>query len=61
MLTSKQHDIIEVEAELRHETENGYLLDDGDKKEWFPKKLVEDNEDGTFSMPEWLAEDKGFI
>lgn len=28
---------------------------------WVPKSQVENNEDGTFTMPEWLALDKGFI
>jgi hypothetical protein len=26
-----------------------------------PKQYVENNDDGTFTMPEWLALDKGFI
>jgi hypothetical protein len=26
-----------------------------------PKSQVEQNDDGTFTMPEWLAKDKGFI
>lgn len=28
---------------------------------WLPKSQVQDNMDGTFTMPEWLAKDKGFI
>ena len=29
---------------------------------WVPKSQVEkNNEDGTFTMPEWLAIEKGFI
>lgn len=28
---------------------------------WLPKSQVEDNGDGTFTMPEWLAKDKGLI
>jgi len=28
---------------------------------WVPKSLVEDNRDGTFTMPEWLALEKGLI
>ncbi len=54
--------LIDVEAELRHTTDKGgMLLHNGDKGEWFPKSLVEDNGDGTFTMPEWLAMEKGFI
>jgi hypothetical protein len=55
---SKLHDIA---AELRHETARAYLLDDGTRREWVPKSHVERNDDGTFTMPEWLAKDKGFI
>lgn len=57
----KNHDIIEIAADLRHETEKAFLLHDGDRQAWVPKAQVENNDDGTFSMPEWLALDKGFI
>lgn len=50
----------EFAAHLRRETEKAYLLDDGTRQAWFPKKLCEDNGNGTFTCPEWLAIDKGF-
>lgn len=53
--------LVEIAAEIRHETDKAYLLFDGTRKEWVPKSYVEDNGDGTFTMPEWLAQDKGFI
>lgn len=65
--------LIDIAAELRHETDSAYLLWDGreevkkgDTKSselriWVPKSQVEDNGDGTFTMPEWLALEKGFI
>jgi len=65
--------LIDIAAELRHETDNAYLLYDGrseikkgdtkpsELKVWVPKSQVENNEDGTFTMPEWLAMEKGFI
>jgi hypothetical protein len=53
--------LTEIAAEKRHETDRAYLLFDGDKEEWVPKSLVEDNGDGTFTMPEWLAKKIGFI
>jgi hypothetical protein len=66
--------LVDIAAELRHETkpdfkdQGAYLLHDGrvDSKgkdicEWVPKSMVEDNGDGTFTMPEFLAMDKGFI
>ncbi len=57
----KNHNIIDVAAELRHETDAAFLLDDGDQKVWVPKSLVENNDDGTFQMPEWLAFEKNLI
>lgn len=59
--TMKKHDIIEIAADLRRETEKAFLLYDGSKEAWVSKAQVENNNDGTFSMPEWLAMDKGFI
>ncbi len=53
--------LTEIAAEIRGETEKAFRLFDGTKTEWVPKSQVEDNKDGTFTMPEWLAKDKGFI
>ena len=55
-------DIIDLAGELRHETDKAFLVDFGeDKPVWVPKAMVENNDDGTFAMPEWLALDKGLI
>jgi len=43
------------------ETEKGLLLTDGLVEEWTPKSLVENNGDGTFTMPTWLAKKTGFM
>lgn len=65
--------LTDISAIIRHETDNAYLLYDGrseikkgdtvssELRVWVPKSKVEDNGDGTFTMPEWLALDKGFI
>lgn len=53
--------LFDLSAELKAETEKAFLIFDGAKTEWVPKSQVEDNGDGTFTMPEWLAKDKGFI
>lgn len=53
--------LTDIAAELRHETPKAFLLFDGAREEWVPKSMVENNRDGTFTMPEWLAQDKGFI
>lgn len=60
-MVMRNHDIIEIAGELRVETEKAYRIFDGKKTEWVPKSQVQNNNDGTFSMPEWLAKDKGFI
>lgn len=54
-------ELIDIAAEFRRETDKGICLFDGEKSMWLPKALVEDNGDGTFTMPEWLAKEKGFI
>ena len=58
----KNHDIIEIAGELRHETDKAYLLFDGDKKVWLPKAQCEwDEGSKTMQMPEWLAMERGLI
>ena len=54
-------DLVDIAAELRHETDRAFLISDGDKTVWLPKFMVEDNDDGTFAMPEWLAQEKELI
>ena len=53
--------VVDIAGELKGETEKAFRIFDGAKTEWVPKSQVERNEDGTFTMPEWLAHDKGFI
>ena len=54
-------ELIDVAAQKKGETDKALRLDDGTRVEWLPKSQVEDNGDGTFTMPEWLAQEKGFI
>lgn len=53
-------ELVDVEAEKRGETDKALRLHDGRTTEWVPKSQVEDNGDGTFTMPRWLAVEKGF-
>lgn len=53
--------LTDIAGELRGETEKAFRIFDGVRTEWVPKQLVEKNDDGTFTMPEWLAKDKSFI
>ena len=54
-------ELFDLAAEIKGETDKAIRLFDGKKTEWVPKSQVEDNGDGTFTMPEWLAKEKGFI
>lgn len=54
-------ELIDIAAEIKAETEKAFRLYDGKVTEWVPKSQVEKNDNGTFTMPEWLAQDKGFI
>lgn len=60
-MRKREPELTDIAAELRHQTTDAYLLDDGATKEWIAKSLVEDNGDGTFTMPMWAAKQKGFI
>lgn len=53
--------LVDIEAKEKGNTNKAFRLYDGSKTEWFPKSYVEKNGDGTYTMPEWLALDKGFI
>lgn len=53
--------LIDIAGELRGETDKAMRIYDGKTTDWVPKRLVEANDDGTFTMPEWLAREKGFI
>ena len=57
----KNHNLVDIDAELVHETDDAFLINDGDKKVWCPKSLTENNRDGTFTMPEWFAEKAGLV
>lgn len=54
-------DLIDIAGLVRSETDKAILFDDGTQTVWLPKSKVEDNEDGTYAMPEWLAKEKGLI
>lgn len=54
-------ELVDIEGKVRGETEKALRIYDGKCTEWVPKSQVQDNEDGTFTMPRWLALEKGFI
>ena len=53
--------LTDIACEVRRETEKAWLIFDGATEAWLPKSQVERNPDGTFTMPEWLASDKGLL
>jgi hypothetical protein len=53
--------LFDFEATLKHETDNAFLVSDGEKDYWLPKSMTENNRDGTFTIPEWLAIEKGIV
>jgi hypothetical protein len=56
--------LCDIAAELRHETQgpkSAYLIFDGVREAWLPKSQCQRNDDGTFTMPEWLATLKELI
>lgn len=61
MRRDRDEALIDIAAEVVHETDNAWLLYDGSVEEWVPKSVAQDNEDGTFTMPERMAKQKGFI
>jgi hypothetical protein len=54
-------ELFDLAAEVKGETDRAWRLFDGTTTEWVPKSQVENNRDGTFTMPLWLAKDKGFV
>lgn len=54
-------ELFDVAAEIRAETEKAWLLHDGTHEAWVPKSQVENNRDGTFTMPMRLAIEKEFV
>jgi hypothetical protein len=60
--TSGRSDIVDVEGEIREPgTELAVQFYDGERTVWLPRSQIEINDDGTVSMPEWLAQEKGLI
>lgn len=54
--------LVDITAKVKAETEKAWLIVTDDLKEaWLPKSQVENNQDGTFTLPEWLAIDKELV
>jgi hypothetical protein len=62
---SRDHKIIDLSVELRHETAMAWLVHDGHRDVWIPKSLVEMSSETRgaciVTLPEWLAKREGLI
>lgn len=58
---SPETELVEIAAKLLIERPSAFLIDDGKREVWVPKSLVENNGDGSFTMPVWLAYKKELI
>jgi hypothetical protein len=59
-VTRKQSELFDFAAQVIHETDRAWLLSDGRTTAWVPKSVCQDNQDGTFTLPASIAEEKGF-
>lgn len=60
-MTTRDGRLTDIAANVHMETARAWLINDGFKEVWIPKSQCERNDDGTFTMPEWLAKEKGLI
>ena len=55
-------DLIEISALWKRETDKAFCISaDGETDVWVPKSQCQRDGVETFTMPEWLAKEKGFI
>ncbi len=55
-------ELVEIEGELKGETEKAYRFSDGIRNGWLPKSMVEWHpDDKIMVMPVDLAIEKGFV
>lgn len=53
--------LVDLDLMVKIETPRAWLVTDGDKEAWLPKSQCQNNGDGTFTVPHWLAKDKELI
>jgi hypothetical protein len=59
---SGRSDIVDLEGEIRGPgTTLAVQFYDGERTVWLPRSQIEINDDGTISLPEWLAKEKELI
>lgn len=69
-MTSHRSDLVDIACRVVRQSEKAVGVQDGtpDKERkgalqifWLPRSQIEINDDGTITMPEWLAHEKGLI
>ncbi len=58
---TRGNELVDVAGEIKARTEKAIKFYDGDRTVWLPCSQIEINDDGTVTMPEWLALDKELI
>jgi len=52
---------VKIRAEVEHRYERFIWVNVKGQSIWLPRKLVEENRDGTLTMPDWLAKERGLL
>ena len=60
-MSARRNELVDIAGEIKVETEKAIQFYDGDQTVWLPRSQIEINDDGTVTMPEWLARDKGLV
>jgi hypothetical protein len=60
-MDDQDYGTIEISAELKNETAKALQLFDGERAAWVPRSQVTWTGKNLWTMPEWLAKNKGFI
>jgi hypothetical protein len=60
-IVAAEKELVDIDCEIKGETDLAWRIAVGDILCWVPKSQVENNMNGTVTMPSWLAKDKGLI
>ena len=61
-MSDERNEPVEINHDgVIHETNGAKLFQVGDEKVWIPRSQILDEDDDTFSVPQWLAEEKELV
>ena len=52
---------VKIRAKVEHRYERFIWVNVKGESIWLPRKLIEENRDGTLTMPDWLAKERGLL